>query len=165
MEKYYSLLKNTSLFGGLEQHELVSMLKCLSAYRNNYEKDQFIFRNGQQVSHIGLVLSGTVLIVKEDFWGNRAIISEVSRGSLFAETYACVPSKTLEVSVIAASDCEILFLDVHKILTVCSSVCEFHTRLIQNLLSAISESESGSVSKINFSNFSCKLSRIFSPNF
>ena len=38
------------------------------------------------------------------------------------------------VNVIAMSDCEVLFLDVRKILKVCPNACEFHQNLVQNLL-------------------------------
>ena len=40
----------------------------------------------------------------------------------------------LMVNVIAMSDCEVLFLDVRKILKVCPNACEFHQNLVQNLL-------------------------------
>ena len=32
------------------------------------------------------------------------------------------------------SDCEVLFLDVRKILKVCPNACEFHQNLVKNLL-------------------------------
>ena len=41
------------------------------------------------------------------------------------------------MNILAASNCRILFLEVSKILTVCSSACEFHNRLIQNMLTLI----------------------------
>lgn len=41
--------------------------------------------------------------------------------------------------MIAAEDTEILFLDVKRILTICSSACSFHTRLIRNLLTILAE--------------------------
>lgn len=137
MKSYLTLLKKSSLFYGIEEDEISSMLKCLSAYTKSFKKDQFLYHCGDHIPSVGMVLSGTVLIIKEDFWGNRSILSESSCGSLFAETYACVPKMPLEVSVIASSDCEVLFLDLQKILTVCSSACLFHTRLIQNLLTVL----------------------------
>lgn len=41
------------------------------------------------------------------------------------------------MSVISDSECDVLFLDFNKILNVCTSACTFHTRLIQNFLSAV----------------------------
>lgn len=84
-----------------------------------------------------MMLSGTALIIQEDFWGKRTIISEVLPGTIFAETYACIPTLPIEMSVISDSECDVLFLDFNKILHVCTSSCTFHTRLIQNFLSSI----------------------------
>lgn len=139
MEKYFTLLKQTTLFTGIEMKEISDMLNCLSARTASYEKGQFILHSGDMVHQVGMVLEGSVLIIREDFWGNRSILSEVSSGTLFAETYACISGTPLEVSVIAASGCQILFLDVKKILTVCSCACQFHTRLIHNLLSILAQ--------------------------
>ena len=37
----------------------------------------------------GVVLSGGVRVVREDFWGNRSILTTVEPGDLFAEAFAC----------------------------------------------------------------------------
>ena len=50
-------------------------------------------------------------MVKEDFWGARTIVGLARPGEVFAEDYACLPGAVLEVSVLAAADTEILFLD------------------------------------------------------
>lgn len=137
MEEYLPVLKKSSLFSGVRPDEISVMLKCLSARLKHFKKEEFIIRSGDYIHSVGMVLSGTALIIQEDFWGKRTIISEVLPGTLFAETYACLSSKPIEMSVISDSECDVLFLDFNKILTVCTSACVFHTRLIQNLLSSI----------------------------
>lgn len=139
MEKYLTLLSNTTLFTGIEKEDISSMLNCLSAHITTYPKDAFILHTGNTIQEVGMILTGSAFIIKEDFWGNRSILSEVSSGFLFAETYACIGTIPLEVSVIASSDCEVLFLDFHKILTTCSSACQFHTMLIHNLLTTLAQ--------------------------
>lgn len=137
MEEYLSILKKSNLFSGVQPEEISAMLKCLSARLKHFKKEEFIIRSGDYIHSVGMILSGTALIIQEDFWGRRTIISEVLPGSLFAETYACIPSIPIEMSVISDSECDVLFLDFNKILNVCTSACTFHTRLIQNFLSSI----------------------------
>lgn len=139
MEAYMTLLKKTCLFSGIKDEDISTMLNCLSARIASYQKEEFILHTGDLVDQVGMVLSGSVLIIKEDFWGNRSILSEISPGSLFAETYACIGTTPLEVSTVASSDCKVLFLDFQKLLTTCSSACHFHTRLIRNLLSTLAQ--------------------------
>ena len=96
--------------------------------------DEIIFHAGDIVSSIGVMLKGNALIENDDIWGNRSVLDYVKEGQIFAETYACALDEKLMVNVIAMSDCEVLFLDVRKILKVCPNACEFHQNLVQNLL-------------------------------
>ncbi len=137
MEEYLSILKKSNLFSGVQPEEISAMLKCLSARIKHYKKDEFIIRSGDYIRSVGMVLTGTALIIQEDFWGKRTIISEAMSGALFAETYACIPSIPIEMSVISDSECDVLFMDFNRIMNVCTSACTFHTRLLQNFLSSI----------------------------
>ena len=139
MEKYFNIIKKSPLFKGIEINEISAVLNCLSATQSKYKKDEFIFISGEKISTVGMVLSGQVHIIKEDFWGNRTIIAQISAGCLFGETYACVQAESLGVSVIASENAHILFMDIHRMITVCTSACDFHTKLIRNLLSVLAE--------------------------
>lgn len=135
----FSVLKKSPLFLGIEHSELESMLHCLSAIEKKYDKNELILHQGEQVDAMGLVLSGHIHIVKDDFWGKRTILSDVTPSQLFAESFACIKHQDLTVSVLAVAPTTVLFLDVKRILHTCSSACVFHTRLIQNLLSILAE--------------------------
>ena len=127
-------LTKTEIFAGASEEEVASMLNCLSAKKRKYQKDEIIFHAGDTVASIGVMLTGSALIENDDIWGNRSVLDYVKEGQIFAETYACALDEKLMVNVIAMSDCEVLFLDVRKILKVCPNACEFHQNLVQNLL-------------------------------
>lgn len=132
----YQLLQ-TSVFSGITTEEIKDMLSCLSAREVTFGKDEIIFSYGTRLTSIGIVLDGCVHILKEDFWGNANLMSECQPGDIFGEAYAINASAPLEMNIFSAADSRILFLEVNKILTVCSSACEFHNRLIQNLLTLV----------------------------
>ena len=133
----FSVLKRSSLFAGIDEQEMKSMLSCLSAEQMTYSRGESVLRCGDTVSAVGLVLTGSVNVVKEDYWGNRNIVAAISPGRTFAESYACAGGAPLGVSVQAARDTEVLWLNLRKILTACSSACAFHARLIRNLVSLL----------------------------
>ena len=128
-------IPTSALFAGVGTHDIDSMMSCLSAKERNYKKNEFIFHTGDKVTQIGMVLEGTVHMMKEDVWGNVMILGEACPG----EVYACAGVKYLEVGVVAKTDVKVLFLDIQKVLTVCSNGCEFHSKIIRNLLSSIAE--------------------------
>ena len=84
---------------------------------------------------MGLVLSGSILIIQEDLWGHRNIMTKVETGDSFAEPFAAIQDAILNISVVAEGDCELLMLNTNRLLTACPSACEHHNKLIRNLVS------------------------------
>ena len=128
------LLAGTRLFQGIREHEIEAMLTCLSAEERTYGKDAYIYRAGDVPGRLGVVMEGAVNIIKDDVWGNRKIIENIGGGQIFGETYACLKGEPLMVDVQASERSRILFMDVNRILTTCSSSCDFHNRLIRSLM-------------------------------
>ncbi len=139
MKKFLTTLRSSALFENIDDAELTSLLSCLSAKTQTFEKKQFIFSEGEKIKTVGIVLSGQVQVVKEDFYGNKNIVSVFETGELFAETFVCSDAKTLPVSVVCAADSEIMFVDFKKLITTCGNSCGFHHRLILNMLRILAD--------------------------
>ncbi|WP_139651203.1 Crp/Fnr family transcriptional regulator [Raoultibacter phocaeensis] len=139
MKDYLPILSRSPLFKGILDNEIEAMLTCLNAQTRTFEKGKYLFRVGEATTTMGMVLEGSVRIEKEDYWGNRSILAQAEPGQLFAEVYACEPELPLDVNVIAAQDCVALLMDVRRVTTMCTSACEFHTRLVRNLLASVAK--------------------------
>lgn len=127
-------LANTQLFRGLEKSEITTLLDCLNAAERNFRKGETILSEGSITENMGIVLSGLAVISSSDIWGNTSILGNAAPGSVFAEVYACIPGQPLLVTVSAAEDTSVLFLNAGSILATCTNACPFHTRLVRNLL-------------------------------
>lgn len=134
MKKYLNTLKQCPLFSDITDTDLLNMLQCLNARIDTFARNQTIFMEGTPAASVGIVLSGAVAIVRDDYYGNRTIIAHIEEMQLFAETFACADIEHMPVSAIAACDSEIMFIDCKRILTICSNTCKFHTLLVNNLL-------------------------------
>ncbi len=139
MQDLFAILKKSPLFGGLKEEEIHTVLNCLNAQEKSYPKGSFILHLGERAESIGLLLHGRAHVVQEDFWGNRNLVTELTAGQVFAESYACTPGSILQVGVLAAELCDVLFLDAQRLLTLCASGCAFHTRLIHNLVNILAQ--------------------------
>jgi len=91
---------------------------------------------GEKTDSLGLVMSGSVLIVQDDFWGNRNIMARITQGGIFAESFACTGEK-LTVGAEAESECEIMRLKVGHVLGSCPKSCAGHAKLVGNLISEL----------------------------
>lgn len=139
MKEMLSVLRTSGIFSGISEEETEKMLHCLEVRPETFQKDEYILLAGDRVEAFGLVITGKVLIIQEDFWGNRNILAAVGAGHCFAETFACSPGAVLNVSVMAQTNVQVLFLNVKRILTTCPSTCSHHNRMIRNLLSELAE--------------------------
>ena len=139
MENYFSVLRSSQLFSGVSEDELAAMLSCLDAKKENFPKGAFLLRAGDTTEAIGVVLSGSVLISQEDIWGNRNILSKAGPGQTFAAAFACSHGAVVNMSVTAETQVTVMFLNVKRILNICSSACSHHSRIIRNLLGELAD--------------------------
>lgn len=137
MKKYLPVLKNSPFFAGLEDSEILSILGCVNASKIIKPQGAYIFRSGDSTEVMGLVLSGSVFIVQEDLWGHRNILSKCKIGDFFGEPYAAKPGSILNISVVAEEDCEVLMLNIKRLLVTCPTACDHHQKLIRNLVSVL----------------------------
>ncbi len=133
MKKYLPILQRCSLFRGIEEDNLLTMLGCLGAKVTPFDKKYTVLAEGGPARHIGVVLSGSVQVVRVDLNGNRSILSEMREGECFGEAFACAGVENLPIAVVANEACEIMLLDCHHILHTCANHCGFHQQLIFNL--------------------------------
>ena len=102
------------LFRGISRSEQEEIRNCGCLRRKSFEKNEIIFHMGDQVQELGIVLSGNITIEGTDLWGNRSILTDVSPGQIFAETYALC-HEPLMVRAVAAEASDILFFHLNAL--------------------------------------------------
>lgn len=148
MKKYVSVLKKTKLFSGVSEKEITAMLSCLGARLCTYKKGEYVLRQGEYISEITVLVKGGLHIQKDDYWGNRSILGQIAIGEMFGEAYVAPESGALLNDVVAVEASAVIFFDVKRIITTCSSACVFHSLVVQNMFFAISEKNRKLVQKL-----------------
>ena len=139
MEQYLFVLRNTPFFQGMADAEILSVLHCVSATVQRKAREEYIFRVGDSTEYMGLVLSGSVLILQEDLWGHRNILESIGPGEYFAEPFAATPGAVLNVSAVTTEDTEIMLLNMTRLMQTCPTACAHHNKLIRNLVSVMAQ--------------------------
>ncbi|MDO4850743.1 MAG: Crp/Fnr family transcriptional regulator [Actinomycetota bacterium] len=145
---HLSAVLGSVLFDGVDAHEAEMMLECLSARMPSYAAGTWLVRPGDHLDAFGIVLSGCVHVVIEDYWGNTNILKAAGPSDLFALSYACISEGVSQVGAVAVEDCTVLWMDIRRVLTTCSSACVFHARLIRNLVEVLAQENAGLTSKV-----------------
>ena len=134
MKKYLKVLKKCPLFFDATDEEILKMLGCLGARVVEFDKKYTVIAEGGAAKYIGVVLTGSVQVVRVDYYGNRSILTELGEGELFGEAFACAEVDALPISVIANEACEVMLIDCSHILNNCQTRCLFHQQMIYNLM-------------------------------
>ena len=111
MENIDFLMK-LPIFYNLKKEEIINILKFFSYSKEDFEKNNFIFEIGKPISKIGIILSGEINIIKEDFWGNRNILNKFKSGEIFGEVFALAKVSPNNILVETSQNSKILFLDL-----------------------------------------------------
>ena len=124
---------------GTAKAEQLKAANCLGSFQKNYQKDEIILLESNEVRSVGIILSGIVHMVKEDSEGYQTLLVAMKDGELFGESFSCGSHLDAHVSFFAAAPCTVLFLPFHKIIHSCKMSCTFHHRLIENMVQLIGD--------------------------
>jgi CRP-like cAMP-binding protein len=138
MKNYLESVKLSTLFHNIEIDEINKILCCFNSSIKSYKKEEIILLAGDKISLLGIVVEGAVQVIKEDYFGNKTILTELCVGEIFGETFCFANIEKAPVTVVGVTNCKVVFIDCHKIFTTCCASCNFHTKLIENMLNLLS---------------------------
>ena len=134
MEQLYPIIQDCPLFEGISREELPGLLSCLGGVTKRVARGCYLFREGDEAVWIGIVLRGSVMVLRSDLDGERSVMEIVGPGEIFGGSYAFAQIRELPVSIRAEEETHVLLLDSRRIASCCSNACAFHSRVIINLL-------------------------------
>lgn len=123
-----------SLFEGMSPEERVAALSCTGYHTQALRKGATIAFEEENIKYIGVILSGTVDMVKEDIWGNKTMLVRMGKGDVFGETFACGEDTSSVVSFVASEDVRVLFMPFYRVMHSCTNACQHHYKLIENMV-------------------------------
>lgn len=148
MREIFGVLEQVPLFVGIAPGEYPALLSCVGATTATYAKGDFLSLLGDEIRSVGVGCRGGVRIVKEDVFGNRAVLNDLGVGEVFGESFLCGGADSLTVSVQATEDATVLLLPFDKVMQSCPSACQFHSSLIKNIVVMIARKNLTLVEKL-----------------
>lgn len=137
--QYDSVFKNCALFKGIEVSDYAFLMSCINSYTKFYQPNEYIFFAGDVLNYVGIVLSGSVEVSKENQAGARHILSFLGPSSLFGEGIVCTEERISPVTVRVKDPATLLFIPYERIITTCGNSCGFHVKLIENMMMILGE--------------------------
>ncbi len=139
MEVLYSVLSRCPLFNHIKEADYNGLLACVNSNTRKFRSGEYVFLSGDTISHLGIIISGSVEIIKENPAGARHIMDFLGPANIFAEGVVCTAARISPVTVRVKEDSTILFIPFERISRTCSTGCSFHFQLIENMMMLLGE--------------------------
>lgn len=135
MEEIIKTIKKNQLFIGLNNETIKNVLKEIKYYIKTYSKGEIIANEDDECRSLSLVLSGTVEIQRLYSNGKYIVLSRLLEGDVFGEALVFSKAKTYPATVIALSECMVLFINKNDVLKICSN----EEKILENFVSLLSD--------------------------
>lgn len=136
--EWINVLSKCELFREITPEELNIIFGCLKPRVISYEKNDWVAVAGEKFTGLGIVLSGEVVVAKENAAGSRVVMAVDGPGEMFGEMSAFSGDGLWPVTVMARTACTVMFLPAGKIVGNCERLCASHRQLITNMLEIVS---------------------------
>ena len=120
MSDFFNLINN------LEQN-------CSRIQKKHFNKNEIITTYIQKRNQICIMLDGKADLIRFDLNGNQDIVDKFNTSDIFGEAFYPVHTNN-ELTVVAASPCDVLFLLHDDIAHKCKENCRFHSTLSSIIL-------------------------------
>ncbi len=139
MEQFYPILSKCPLFNSIKEADYKTLFPCINCHTKSFSNNEYVFFAGDEINYIGIVLSGSIEILKENPSGDRHIMDFLGPSNIFAEGIVCTAERIAPVTIRVKEDSKILFIPYERIVKSCSNSCAFHFQLIKNMMMILGE--------------------------
>ena len=140
---------HSPLFDGIKAEDLKAMLGCIGYHIGTFKKGDIVAFEEENIKHIGIIISGAVDMVKEDLWGNKTMLIRMRQNEMFGETFACGNDNLSVVTFVVSEDATVMFMPFSRVMHSCTMACEFHHRLIENMVKLIANKNRDLMRKVD----------------
>ena len=133
------ILAKCPLFMQIVPQSYSALLSCVNASEKTFSANESIFLAGSQINYVGIVVKGSLSIIKESPAGQKHIIDFVGPSHLFGEGVVCTETRISPVTVFAKENATVLMIPYERIIKTCGNSCSFHLQIIKNMMMLLGE--------------------------
>lgn len=120
MDTLIDILKTCIIFKNFNKEDIEILFNKINYKIYTYLKDETIAVESEKCSNIGIVLEGSVEIKKFFASGKTVTIAKFFSGDIFGEVIIFSDVNKYPSTIVATSNCKILFISKKDIVTLCS---------------------------------------------
>lgn len=128
-------LNNNFLFKGVSDEKIEEIFSYIKYSEVSYNKGQILFQEGDACKNIGIIEEGSIQVERIYSSGKSIVLAKLSAGDVFGEALVISSTALYPATVIAKSNCKIIFINKKEIMKLCSS----NERILENFVTLLSD--------------------------
>ena len=150
MEEYLPFLRSLPLFRGFRDQEILSLLRCMRAKIQAFERPQIVWDPMAKLPYLAIILEGGLMIMQEDWRGNRSIMGDFGPGEFLGESAMGAMDGCLPVFLSVRAKTKLLLMDNEAVMSPCARRCDSHLFLLRNIVEVSLRKEMRLLYKIEY---------------
>lgn len=134
MKAIIETLSENFLFKGVQKEEIETLVETLIYRKSKYKKGQIIAHEEDPCTTLGVILQGEIEIQRLYSSGKSVVLARFSRGDVFGEAVLFASGAVYPATVVAISNCEVLYIKREEILRIMSK----NQKALENFLGLLS---------------------------
>ena len=126
----------SKIFRNISEKDKCKLLKTLEANTHTFRKNEDFFQLFKNDKMIGIILSGNIQIIKNDYEGNAILIEDLEEGDIFGNIISSIQNG--EHNIIVKDEATIIFIDYNHILN-CNIEKDYYLTFMKNLLEILTK--------------------------
>lgn len=127
------------LLKGLDAEGFRRICECLSVKEVHLKNKQTFIVESDPCNHIGIVVSGAVLLTRFRIGGGRSVLETIQPNGVFGTTYVFRDVATMGINASAVGETTVLLFEIQNITRPCHKACDAHMQFVRNLLTVMSQ--------------------------
>ncbi len=127
------------LFDGISEYDKERMIACFNISLQKFEAGEIIWDFDRSNDKIGIVMSGSISLVRFDSSGNRVVLESISENDVFGEMFAFSNESARGVLAMCEKKSEIAVMNYEHISKRCRNACKCHSIAVENMFRVVAE--------------------------
>jgi len=116
-----------SIFQNISQADLERMYHCFGMRKQKFFPGSRILSYAPDMNNVCVLLNGKAHLYCTDEDGNFSLLEQLKPNDVFGEMFY-LPMVSLEYTVEADTECEVMFIHYDKIIHPCHNTCQHHSQ-------------------------------------
>lgn len=138
--EFYEELKNTKIFSSATEFECQAMMFCFKTRFKNFNKNEHIVNQGENMEEVVLILKGGATVEHIDSMGDISILMKLRKGEIYGVESAYAGDETYKDTLIATEKTLVMFMNKHRVITPCANKCRRHDIVSKHLMQMVASS-------------------------